>query len=84
MVVNIAQNQHYFLEHKEDVAFSFIHDESIRDVLERHGIDLLFFARHFGVRIVDAVMLALLSQQKSSINILLDVMQLFLLIIISV
>ncbi len=77
MVAHIAQNQHYFLEHKEDVAFSFIHDESIRDVLERHGIDLLFFARHFGVRVVDAVIIALLNQQKSYLNALLEVMQLF-------
>lgn len=77
MVVNIAQNQHYFLEHKEDVAFSFIRDESIRDVLERHGIDLLFFARHFGVRVVDAVVIALANQQKTYLATLLEVMQLF-------
>lgn len=77
MIAPTAHNQHYFLEHKEDVAFSFIHDESIRDVLERHGIDLLFFARHFGVRVVDAVIIALLNQQKSYLTTLLDVMQLF-------
>lgn len=77
MVTSITHNEHYFLEHKEDVAFSFIHDNSVRDVLERHGIDLLFFARHFGLRVVDAVVLALFTQQKSHMYTLLEVMQLF-------
>lgn len=77
MLVDAMHNEHYFLEHKEDVAFSFIHDECVRDVLARHGIDLLFFARHFGVRVVDAVMIALLNQQKSHFNTLLEVIQIF-------
>ena len=41
MDASVVHNEHYFLEHKEDVAFSFIHDVSVRDVLERHGIEKL-------------------------------------------
>lgn len=71
------QHRHALLEHQEDIAFSFIHDELTRNVLEYYGIEPHFFARHFGTLIVEEIVEALEEDTAHHSCYALDVMQAF-------
>lgn len=70
-------HRHILLEHQEDIAFSFIHDELTRDVLEHYGIDPLFFARHFGKRMVEEIVDSIEAETVSHSCVTLEIMQTF-------
>lgn len=77
-VMSTAQlHRHVLLEHQEDIAFSFIHDELTREVLEHYGIEPLFFVRHFGKMIVEEIVDTIEQESMNHSCIALEVMQAF-------
>ena len=73
----VQHHRHVLLEHQEDIAFSFIHDELTREVLEHYGIEPLFFVRHFGKMIVEEIVESIEQESINHSCIALEVMQAF-------
>lgn len=73
----VELHRHVLLEHQEDIAFSFIHDEFTREVLEHYGIEPLFFVRHFGTMIVKEIVETIEQESINHSCVTLEVMQAF-------
>lgn len=70
----VQHHRHVLLEHQEDIAFSFIHDELTVKYLNISGIEPLF-VRHFGKMIVEEIVESIEQESINHSCIALEVMQ---------